>query len=637
MGNTPRAAGWLGVAAGLCGCALPAVAHAQSIEELRDMPISSLASLDVTSVTKSPAALADAPASIYVITHDDIVRSGSLTLATILRLAPNLQVLRGSATDVSISARGMGGNKDAQSFPNKLLVMIDGRNVYSPLYGGVYWDMQDVLPEDVERIEVISGPGATMWGANAFNGVINIITRNAGTTQGLYGTLVGGNRTYDLGLRYGGSLGENANFRLFVKRHQNFDSAKTANDDAKRTQGGFRIDWSLSAIDTLMVQGDLYRGSRSRGVSPDENTRGQDVVLRWERVSPSGSSLRVQTYYDHAGRQVEKGGDGFRVDTFDGDIQYGLAPIGPHEIAVGAGARIIRYDIDTVGDLRFVPGRRTLKMGNVFVQDSIHLGPALTAIVGLKLEDAAFVDPMLLPSLRLSWKPREATLFWGAISRAVRSPTPFDNDVAERLDGIDFIAGSSRFRSEKLTAYEAGTRLILSQQASVSVSAFYNDYDDLRSLEPSPGTIVPLVWANGIKGYSYGFDAWGDVRLADWWRIKPGYSLLIDKFAFKPGASGALGLSQVTNDPEHRASLRSSMDIGSQINVDADLRYVSSLPNPYLKGYVELGMRLGWQFDERAEVSVSGFNMLHKRHREVPATQGRAIRRSFFAALKWTI
>ncbi|WP_255326485.1 TonB-dependent siderophore receptor [Sphingobium sp. EM0848] len=611
--------------------------QAQSIEELRDMPISALSRLDVTSATRSTASLADVPASIYVITHDDIVRSGTLTLAGILRLAPNLQVMRGGPNDVVIAARGMSGNGDAQNFSNKLLILIDGRSVYSPLYSGVYWDMQDVLPEDVDRIEVISGPGATLWGSNAVNGVINIITRDAGASQGLYGTAVGGNRTYDLGLRYGGQAGGAVNYRIFAKRHENFESASGRDDGSRRTQIGFRADWVPSPRTALMVQGDAYYGSRSQGSQPNEAYYGYDILTRWNRSMASGAALQVQAYYDHSAREVDHDGGRFALDTFDVEAQYSFSPTGGHDVVLGGGARISRYEIEDIPGLLFVPDRRTLRLANIFAQDSIAIDSTLTATVGVKVENRTYTGFTLLPSARLSWKPGGSTLLWGAVSRAVRSPTPFDRDVVETIGQTVILTAVSSFRSEKLTAFELGTRLTPSPGLSLSISTFYNVYDDLRTVDPAPSGFLPLRWGNGMKGDSYGLDAWADVGLADWWRLKPSYSLLVQKFRFKDGATPLLPATQAGNDPRHRASLRSSMDIGRTINFDMDMRYVSALPDPHVSGYVELGARLGWLLNDRTELSLSGFNLLHKRHRELPASQANPVGRSVFVAFKCTL
>ncbi len=611
----------------------PTATHAQSVEELRDMSIKDLANFDVSSVTKSAEALGQAPGAIYVITHDDIIRSGNITLPGMLRLAPNLQVMRGGRGGLVVTARGLSGNADAQNFSNKLLVLIDGRSVYTPLYSGVYWDMQDLLPEDIDRIEVISGPGATLWGANAVNGVINIITRPAGATQGAYATAVAGNRTRDAGIRYGGRIGDTLNYRLYAKAHRNLDTSSGVDDDSWRVQGGFQVDWAPTDVDRVMVQGDAYNGSRAQQGSRREDIVGRDILARWNRDGAT-SSLQIQAYYDHNGRKTRAGGGRFSVDTFDLDIQHSLAAGSAHRVVWGGGVRVNRYDIDGTPNITFKPDGRTLLLANIFAQDSVKLSSRLTVIAGLKLEEDPYSGIALLPSARLSWKADDNLLLWSSVSRAIRSPTPFDRDVVEKIDGQTLLIGPSTFRSEKLTAYEAGGRLITAA-ASFSISAFYNVYDDLRTVELAPVGVFPLQWGNGIRGHSYGFDSWADLRLTDWWRLKPGYSLLIQRFRFKPDADRLLGVTQVGNDPKHRVTLRSSMDIGTRINLDADLRYVSALPNPHVSGYVELGARIGYMLNQQAELSLSGFNLLHKRHYELPATQANAVPRSLFVALKW--
>lgn len=617
--------------------ALSGVGHAQSVEELRDMPIAALANLDVTSVTKSSGSLADAPASIFVITHDDIVRSGNITLPGMLRIAPNLQVMRGAPNDIVVASRGLSGNKGAQNFANKLLVLIDGRSVYTPLFSGVYWDMQDVLPEDVERIEVQNGPGATLWGANAVNGVINVVTRNAGASQGLYGTGVVGNRTYDLGVRYGGTNGNGLNYRIFAKRHENFETSDAADDGSRRTQVGFRVDLDPGANDVFMLQGDAYFGRRGQGSASEEMTRGYDVLGRWDHSMGASGHVQAKAYFDHAARRITNGGGRFWVDTVDFDIQHNFSA-GAHEIVWGGGVRFNRYEVSGIPNLEFSPQRATLFLANLFVQDSVAITPALTAVAGLKVEHGPYQNTELLPSARLSWKPNEAILAWAAVSRAVRSPTPFDRDVLEYGGGNLLLHGNGQFRSEKLVAFELGTRLTPAEDIAISVSGYYNRYDDLRTVEPASASgFFPLHWGNEIKGNTYGFDSWANIRLRDWWRLKPGYSLLLSDFHFKPSAVPLLGTSQVGNDPKHRVTLRSSMDFGARVNFDTDVRYVSALPDPYSPAYVELGARLGWMFTERGELSVSGFNLLHKQHQELPLSEAKPLSRSVFVALKWTL
>jgi iron complex outermembrane receptor protein len=614
-------------------------ASAQSADDLRNMSIDDLANIDVSSVTKSRGSLLDAPAAIYVISHDDIARSGATSVPEILRLAPNLDVIRTSASTYVITARGLSGNNNAQNFSNKLLVLIDGRSVYTPLFSGVYWDMQDVLPEDIDRIEVISGPGATLWGANAVNGVINIITRHSGATQGAFATIGGGNQARDAAARFGGRLSGDATYRFYVKAHQDRHSDTAtgvgANDKAHIIQGGFRVDWNPGTADTFTVQGDAYGGARAQGTAPNERIEGRNLLGRWNRSWTGGSTLQVQTYYDQVGRTTENGGGHFDIDTFDLDIQQNFALGRSNDIVVGGGARENRFHIRGAGGLDFVPTNRSLLLSNIYVQDSVALFPTLTAILGMKLEDDPYSGATLLPSARLSWKASSHMSLWAAASRAIRSPTPFDTDVTETLGSTLFLTGDRNFRSEKLTAYETGLRVQAGSRASLSISGFYNVYDDLRSIEITPVTFLPLIWGNLLRGHTYGFDAWGSYQVTPWWKLSAGFSLLHEHFLFKPGASGLVGISQLGDDPKHRASIRSSFNLARNITFDADLRYVSARPNPYVKRYVEMGGRVGWGLSRHLELGVSGANLLHDRHLEFPAPDATAVPRSFFIDLKW--
>ncbi|MDB5703943.1 MAG: TonB-dependent receptor [Sphingomonas bacterium] len=615
-------------------------ARAQSAEDLSRMSISQLGEIDVSSVTKTPQSLSDAPAAIYVITHDDILRSGATSVPEMLRLAPNLQVARTGSSQYVITARGLSGNSAAQNFSNKLLVLIDGRSVYTPLYSGVYWDMQDVLPADVDRIEVISGPGATLWGANAVNGVINIVTRASGDTQGLLVDATAGALERTGGLRYGGRIGDDATFRIYA-RGVDQDQTLTATgahggDDAWRVQGGFRLDWAPGERDRLTLQGDAYGGAHGQLGGADEDINGRNLLVRWHRVG-AGSDLQVQAYYDRTSRMTEQGGGRFSLDTYDLDIQHRFALGESNAMVVGGGVRANSYQIDGPPSLLFAPPHRTLLLASAFVQDTVKLDSRLNLTVGLKLEDEPYSGTVLLPSARLAWKPVPEALFWTAVSRAIRSPTPFDRDVVETLGTTVFLTGVDSFTTEKLTAYEVGLRVQPGERFSLSVSGFYNVYDDLRSIEVAPGGFLPLQWGNGLKGNTWGFESWADFELLSWWKLSAGFSLLKEDFHFKSGASGILGVAQLGSDPDHRAALRSSMNLGSGVTLDADLRQVGRRPDPYVPPFLELGGRLGWNIDDRITLAVSAFNLLHARHQEFPATQADAVPRQVVAGLQWRL
>ncbi|HEX7759979.1 MAG TPA: TonB-dependent receptor [Caulobacteraceae bacterium] len=615
----------LTVAAGLGSTArAEASLQVNSASDLAGLSIEDLARIDVSSVSKSAQPLSDAPAAIYVITHDDILRSGASSIPQMLRLAPNLYVAQTSASSYVITARGFNGNAADQNFSDKLLVLIDGRSVYSPLFSGVYWDMQDVLPEDIDRIEVISGPGATLWGANAVNGVVNIITRKASETQGGMLAVGGGNVERSASLRYGGKIGADLAYRLYAKGFYDTDtvtsSGAKAHDSWSKPQGGFRLDWTPGAGDRVTLQGDVYQGDESGAT-----VAGGNLLARWNHNWRGGATSQVQTYYDRAH------GGGFVLDAYDLDVQNSFALGRRNKIVWGGGLRVSRYTITGTDTFFFVPTRRTLTLGNVFVQDSLSLNGATTLVLGLKLEDDPYSGVTPLPSVRLSWKANDTTLLWAAISRAIRSPTPFDRDVAEKLGSLLFLVGGGNFQPEKLIAYEVGVRVQPSPRLSFSVSGFYNVYDDLRSIEPNPVTFLPLTWGNRIRGHTAGVEAWADYSVTSWWKLSAAFNLLSESLSFKPGDLALVGVEQEGDDPAHQASLRSSMNLGGAVTLDWDLRYVGALPNPQLPSYVELDTRIAWNVSQRVQLSLSGFNLIHDHHQEYPGPQANAVPRSVFA------
>ena len=617
-------------------------AHAQSIEDLQHMSIGDLANIDVTSVTKTPQSLSDAPAAIFVITHDDIVRSGATTVPEMLRLAPNLQVEQTASSQYVITARGLNGNGQAQNFSDKLLVLIDGRTVWTPLFSGVYWDMQQVAPDDIDRIEVISGPGAALWGANAVNGVINIITRKAGETQGLLVNVEGGSLQGRADVQFGGKIGDNLSFRAYLSDIYGGDlltaTGARAHDAWTDPQGGFRFDWTPTAADAVTLQGDAEQGDEQQQGAGDEFISGRNLLARWNHVSSNGATLQVQAFYDRESRETLDAGGEFAADTYDLDVQNSFAAGHGHQITWGGCLRTTHYEIqDQIGvasSLIFQPASGNLNLAQVFAQDSWAITDTLTLIGGIKLEDDPYSHLSALPSLRLGWKPNSTLFFWGAASQAIRAPTPFDEDVVEKSGPEVFLTGEQGFLPEKLTAYEGGARALVGSRLSISASVFYNVYDDLRSIEVNPATFLPLHWGNGLAGHTYGVEAWADYQVAPWWWLSAAVDTLSEHFHFLPGSSGLLGISQLGDDPSQQASLKSSMNLGSAVTLDADLRYVGALPNPVVPSYVELNGRLAWNVSRHVRLSVSGFNLLHSRHIEAPAP-AEAIPRSVLAGLQW--
>jgi iron complex outermembrane receptor protein len=607
----------------------PNAATAQSVEELRDLPIEQLFDVKISSVSKSSEPLSDAPAAIYVISHDDIIASGATTIPEMLRLAPNLEVAQLDARDYAISARGFNVGDNA-SLSNKLLVLIDGRSVYTPMFSGVYWDMQEVLPEDIERIEVISGPGATLWGANAVNGVINIITRKSGDTQGGVLDVGAGNVERSASLQYGGRLDQDLTYRIHAEGFDfsdyKFPNGQNAKDGFSKPQGGFRIDWTPPG-DAVTVQGDAYYESPNR-------VAGRDLVGSWQHQLDAGSTLQLQAYYDQAERFANNGG-GFVVDTYDIELQHNFTLGGWNSIVWGVGDRNYNYRFSNTA-LQLAPTRQSLNLANVFAQDTISLTDRLKLTLGLKIENEPYTGLEAMPSIRAAWKVTDGALLWGAISRAVRAPTPVDENIREFAGSTDVLNGSENFLPEVVTAYEVGTRIQASPAASFSISTFYNMYDDLRSIEPSPpGSISFYNLDNGARGLVYGVEVWGNYRVTDWWRLTAGFNVQHEQIHFLPG-SGIAGLDFIADDPNHQMSLRSSVNLGGGVSWDARLRYVGALPHPYVADYGELDTRLGWKVSRSLEVSLSGFNLLHPHHLEFREDgETDEIPRSYFVDARW--
>ncbi len=627
-----------------------AAASAQSVEDLQRLSIDDLTNVQVYSVSKSSQRLSDAPAAVYVITHDEIMRSGATNLADILRLAPNLQVAQMSADSWAVTARGFNGNA-----ADKLLVLIDGRSVYTPLYGGVLWDEKDVSPENIERIEVISGPGATLWGANAVNGVINIITRKSADTQGGVLDVGAGNRESRASLQYGGKLDDDLDYRVDVEGFRilgdKMSNGASAEDGWSKGQGGFRLDWTPQG-DTITFEGNYYRGEEDATPTLDQDISGGNFQVTWQHRLDDGSSLQILAYYDGTRRYTD--GLGYSLDTYDLEIQHSLTLGTWNDVVWGAGYRAYQDQFNLfnlLGTPFFQPPHGLESLSDIFAQDTMSLGDSIKLVLGLKLEDDPGSGLAPLPNMRLSWKPNDDVLLWAAASRAVRAPTLFDRDLVDVINLLPpplpvippfylTLAGDPNFRAEQLTAYEIGARVQPMDALTFSVSTYYNVYDDLRSVEAIQETTFPFVWmyGNNMEGSTYGVEIWGDYQVAEWWRLSSGFNLLHEDLRFKPGSSALGGVASAGDDPRHQASLRSTMNLGGDVSWELDLRNIGRLPNPVIPNYVEINSRLAWEITKSLELSISGFNLLHARHleyEEAGATVGDEVERSFFVETKW--
>ena len=592
-------------------------AEPQRFPDLADLSIEELGNIQVTSVSKHAERLLDAPAAIFVITGEDIRRSDATRLPEALRLAPNLEVARASASSYAISARGFNN-----SAGNKLLVLIDGRVVYTPLFSGVFWDAQDVMLEDVERIEVISGPGATLWGANAVNGVINVITRRSSDTQGGYAYGHSGDLERGYGARYGSTLDGGASYRVYGRFFDVFNTSRadgvTASDGWGKGQLGFRSDWGTTA-NGVTLQGDAYRGKLDQAMGDDTSISGGNLLGRWNRNLDAWGRLQVQAYFDNTEREVH-GPFGFaeRLNIFDIEFLHGLRPIGAHAMTWGGGYRHGDDHVTNSGAplLAFLPADRSLLWTNLFAQDEIVLEDNLRLTLGTKFENNYNTGTEFLPSARLAWKPEPRRLVWGAVSRAVRAPSRVDRDFFTDIPPPKplQLMGGPDFVSEVVKVFEVGYRALPSPQASYSVSLFHNIYDKLRSVEPAPGG--GSVIGNKMEGTSDGIEAWGNYQAAKNWRLSAGGFFLRQRLRLMPDSGDILGVSAAGNDPKRQFLLRSSLDLPDNAALDVGIRYIAALPDPRVPAYTAVDVRWAWRLQRELELSVVGQNLFKPSHAE---------------------
>ncbi len=604
---------------------------------LKKMTMDQLMDIVVTSVAKRPEKLSEAASAIQVITVDDIRRSGATSLPEALRLATNLEVAQIDSRQWAITARGFNN-----VFADKMLVLIDGRSVYTPLYAGVYWDVQDTMLEDVDRIEVISGPGATQWGANAVNGVINVTTKSAKDTQG--GLLVGGggSELQSSGeARYGGLLAPNVYYRVYLKYFDRGDSVRpngrASNDAWRMGQVGFRVDSEASAGDMLTLEGDGYDGLIGE-IGPDDiRVNGADLVGHWTRKLADNSDLTLQVYFDQTHRRIP-GSFTQDLDTYDVDFQHRL-PLGTaHDFTWGLDYRRVQDDVVNTPANAFLPPRVGRDSFSAFVQDGITVRPEqLRLTIGTKIEHNNYTGFEIEPSIRLAWTPTKDQTAWSAISRAVRTPSRIDRDLFSPATPPYRIAGGENVVSEKMIAYELGYRARFAPSVSASLATFINRYDDLRSLEPiDPPMAFPVEASSGLRGQSSGAELTVEWRVTPAWRLRPAWTELRVHSEPQPGNADRATRDSIAHDPNHRISLRSSLDLSARWDCDADLRYVGPIANQSLPGYTELNLRMGWRPTDAWELSLLGQNLLHDHHAEFNSPGSRReLQRGVYGKASW--
>jgi iron complex outermembrane receptor protein len=609
-----------------------------TLAEMKDMSLEQLMNIEITSVSRHPEKLEGAVSAIQVITQEDIRNSGAKTLPEALRLASNLQVAQVNSSQWAISARGFNN-----VLANKLLVLIDGRTVYTPLYAGVFWDVQNVMLEDVDRIEVISGPGGTLWGANAVNGVINIITKNSKDTKGLFAEVAAGsNLPGSASLRYGGKLGSKISYRVYGTGYKLgstlLTDGKKAGDEWPMGQGGFRMDWDASPKNKVTFEGNLY-DSRPNPDAGDTSViaKGDNITALWNHTISDNSDFQLQAYYDHTWRDF---GNGFTEDlkTYDIEWQNRFQLGQRNQLTYGADFRMMDHHVTNLPLFAFLPAHKTLYLYSGFVQDKIALvKERLNLTIGTKLEHNSYTGLENQPNVRLSWSSEKNQTVWAAVSRAVRTPARIDRDFNLFLTPeLAFIAGNDSFRAAKMTAYELGWRSQPMKTLSFSLSAFYNKYDNIRSVEQkNPPIPIPVIYANGVEGESYGIELAVTAQLAAWWNIKGGYTFFSKSLSVKPGDQDANNASGESDDPENQVVLQSAIKLPARFELGTVIRYIDKLPKPYVPSYVGLDLRIGWKINKALELNIVGQNLLEKRHAEFIPTSpsAREIERNVYGKL----
>jgi len=647
-------------------------------QNLAEMSLEQLGNVEVTTVSKAPQEVMKTPAAVFVITQEDIRRSGATNIPEALRLAPGVQVAQIDGNHWSVSIRGFAGQ-----FSKDLLVLVDGRSVYTPLFEGVYWDLPYVMLEDVDRIEVIRGPGGTIWGSNAVNGVINIITKSASDTHGVLATT--GSGTVDQGtgaFRYGGIAGKSFDYRIYGMgeiRGQQEHPDGDGFDHWRMGQIGFRTDWKSGQKDTFTVQGDMYRGESGESSyigsfnPPAEMAEqgfgylsGGDLLARWQHTSGEGSDIQIQTYFDRTNRQDFELGE--TRDTFDVDFVQHQRVHGDQELTWGLGARVSpSHFIQSSEGVNFLPASQLDSIYSGFVQYELPIvRDKLTLTAGTKLEHNNFSGFDYQPSVRLMWTPTDRQSFWTAVTRAVRTPSRLDQDVQfdifqEYYEGIPLyfqIEGDPKLKAEQLIAYEAGYRTQVGRKLYIDFTAFYNSYDNLQGYGPAglgeapiPGpTPAPpaspvylyflLPYANVIQGHTVGTEIAPDWKITSWWQVRGSFSYLHMSLRDKQDFTDTGGLlgSYMGSSPGSMVGLQSFFNLPKHFELDETFRYSAALPAQDVGSYSTADVRLGWHVGEGLDFSLVGQNLLQPYHVEFGGDPGPliGIKRAVFGKITWT-
>lgn len=651
------------VLTGFAGAAAASSERQLQVERLKQLSFEELMDIEVTSVSRVEESLAGAAAAITVVSSEDIRRSGATTLPEALRFVPGMHVARRNSNSWAVSSRGFSSISS-----EKLLVLTDTRSIYTPLYSGVFWDVQDYLLQDVDRIEVIGGPGAALWGSNAVNGVINITTKSARDTQGVYSEAVIGTEEQSLSARYGGQTDGGASYRVFGRhfdRDGSYKPGSVSEDDWRMSHVGFRSDWDASDADALTIQGDAYRATVGQlapsitiisrpgpGGDLESRLRGGNVLGRWRHTLGGTSDLQLRAYYDRTVRDDPSFRD--ELQTVDVDFQHRLAPTSQQELLWGLNYR--GTENRNTGKVIFALEPRTSQdnVVSAFLQDQISLAEPVRLTLGTKFEYNDFSGFEVQPSVRIAWQATPRHVWWAAVSRAVRVPTRLERDIAVDVtdpagDPIVRLLGNEAFDSEELLAYEAGYRWQGFERLALDVSAYHNVYEGLASLEVgSPfiaadgRTVIPVVNRNLNDAEADGVGLLATFVVRKSWRLIGTYSYV--SISVDPGGDDLnRGRFIAGATPRHQFGLRSVLDIAPRWQLDVQLRHhtaIRSIPDIVtgegIGEYTEMDVRAAWRLSDDIELSLAGQNLLHDHHTEFGALQTRGqIERSVYGKFAW--
>lgn len=637
---------------------------------LTSMSIEQLMQVDVTSVSKRSEPLDDLAAAIFVITQDDIRRSGATNIPDLLRMVPGVDVAQITANSWAISVRGLNAR-----YGNKLLVMVDGRSVYTPTFGGVFWDVLDVPLENIDRIEVVRGPGGVAWGDNAVNGVINIITKKTEKTLG--GLVVAGGGNLDQGfgtVQYGGKFGKATDYRVYMKYLNQAQlpnlSGQPGGDGWHTLRSGFRVDSTLSSKDTLSVEGQIYAGQQGNPVlyAPSANSpeaqpedmqvglSGGDLQGTWNHTYSARSDTRLQVSYDHYKRNdvLREGRSTLTID-----FQHHYAWKARQNIVWGAEYSYSDSHTDGSFGVFLDPANLNTQLFNVFIQDEIALiANRLTLTLGTRVENNYYTGFGNLPSARLSWKASSRQMFWASVSKAERIPASTDTALRVIVGGFTTpngppalitLFGNPNFQNENLIAYEAGYRTTIGNHVSVDIAAYYNDYDHEQTTEsglpffevvPPPHLVIPLTYGNLSHGETEGVEFTGNWRVTNRWTLSPGYAYEVIHFRTKAGSNDTTSVpTEEGSTPTHSAQLRSHIDLLHSLSWDTSAYFVDRLDYQAVPAYTRLDTQLMWQCSRQIVFSLVGQNLLQSRHIEWNLANGGVIstmiKRSAYAKITW--